>query len=86
MAKKVVAEGLSVRQVEDLASRSSENKKKPISKRKVPLEVQIAENELTRLLGTKVSLKDKGSQGKIEIQYYSREELERLLEVFQGIV
>ena len=37
-------------------------------------------------MGTKVSINHKtGGKGKIEIEYYSQEELERLLELFNGI-
>ena len=44
------------------------------------------ENLLKRLMGTKVSIrKKKDDKGKIEIEYYSLEELERLLDLFQKL-
>ena len=36
-------------------------------------------------LGTKVNLNQSGKKGKIEIEYYSREELERLIELLKTL-
>ena len=42
--------------------------------------------KLREKLGTKVSINHKkGGKGKIEIEYYSKEEFERILEMFDGI-
>ena len=44
------------------------------------------EDKLKAILGTKVSInRQSGNKGKIEIEYYSNEELERLLELFGAI-
>ncbi len=41
---------------------------------------------MKNILGTKVSVNHKkNNKGKIEIEYYSNEELERLLELFETI-
>jgi ParB family chromosome partitioning protein len=52
-------------------------------KRKLP-EVADLEDRLIQTLGTKVSIRHKGKKGKIEIEYYSLDELDRLLELFFG--
>ena len=45
-----------------------------------------AENRLKSIMGTKVNIKNKkDNQGKIEIEYYSLEELERIMELFDRI-
>jgi ParB family chromosome partitioning protein len=86
-AKKIVREGLSVRAAEFLcnnltgSSQGSASVKK--EKRKLP-EVADLEDRLIQTLGTKVSIRHKGKKGRIEIEYYSLDELDRLLELFFG--
>lgn len=73
--KKILKEGLSVRQTE------SDYKKVAVKKhfRKVDPNLRAQEEELERLLGTKVSIKKKAAGGQIIIEYYSAEELKELL-------
>ncbi len=83
VARKVVAEGLSVRQVEQIAAARSDkagrgNAAKPAPE-KDPNVVQI-EDDLRRRLGTKVQLRSgENGRGRIEIEYFSLDELDRLL-------
>lgn len=43
-------------------------------------------DKLKEIMGTKVNINHKkGGKGKIEIEYYSQDELERLLELFDSI-
>lgn len=81
-AEKAVSEGWSVREMENYAGGGTDGKKKkkavPRSKRK---DVQDVESQLKDLLGTKVSIQYGSRRGKIEIEYYSRDELERLIEL-----
>ena len=44
-------------------------------------QVMALEDELKRKLGTKVSLTERRKGGKITIEYYSNDELDRLLEI-----
>ncbi len=86
LAKHTVEKGLSVRQVEDLAKKledtNSQPKKKVISgKKKTTDEVSAIEEEMIKKFGTKVSIVSGKKRGKIEIEYYSNEELERLIEL-----
>ncbi len=81
-AKKIVREGLSVREAEALCMKpvqaaAAKSKK---SGKKLP-EVADLEDKLIQALGTKVRIEHKGKKGKIEIDYYSLDELDRLLEI-----
>ncbi len=77
-ANQIVKKALSVREAEALAARL----KKPVREKKVRAgsELKAIEERLRRSLGTKVSIAAKAKGGKIVIEYYSGEELERILE------
>ena len=82
-ARKVVQLGLSVRQTEKLAA---PKEPKP-SKASAPKDANIVsiEDDLRRRLGTKVSIRNtKKNRGKIEIEYFTLDELERILGVLRG--
>ncbi|MBE6034351.1 ParB/RepB/Spo0J family partition protein [Aminipila sp.] len=86
VADKAVEEGLSVREVENLAKTIGEPKvKKQNQKRIKSPDVLKVEEELKVVLGTKVNLKHSGNKGKIEIEYYNREDLERLIDFLRNI-
>jgi ParB family transcriptional regulator, chromosome partitioning protein len=82
IAKKIIREGLSVRETEALCSQpsSAAAAKTKKAKKKLP-EVADLEDKLIQALGTKVRIEHKGKKGKIEIEYYSLDELDRLLEI-----
>jgi len=80
VAKDVVKRGLSVRETEALCKKLSQPVQKKKKKEKLP-EVADLEDRLTRSLGTKVKVEYKGKGGKIEIEYYSLEQLDGLLEI-----
>lgn len=85
VADKAVEEGLSVREVENLVKSIGEPKqKKHAEKRAKSADVLKVEEELKEVLGTKVRLKNTGNKGKIEIEYYNREDLERLIEFLKN--
>ena len=44
------------------------------------------ENELKNLYGTRVNIKEKGKKGTIELEYYSTDELNRLIELLKSVV
>jgi ParB family chromosome partitioning protein len=83
--KKIIAEGLSVRQTERLAaSPRPKPRTKPQTGSKDP-NIAALEDELRRRLGTRVALRPQGNgKGKIEIEYYSLDELDRLLAVLRS--
>jgi len=83
---KIIEEGLSVRETEKLASSEEKPKKKtPLKKKKNP-DVARVEEELKNILGTKVNINSKGNKGSIEIEYYTKDDLERLLELLKSLV
>lgn len=81
-AKEVAAKKLSVRQTEQLVRKAKESKgeaKKAADATPSP-QVRSIEEKLQRALGTKVRLTDKGGgKGKIEVDFFSYEELDRIL-------
>ena len=87
IAMKVFDEKLSVRETEKLVKKIQEDKEK-----KVKLEekddsfiYRDLEEKLKQILGTKVEIKKKAKKGgKIEIEYYSVDELERIVELLEG--
>lgn len=85
IAKLIVKDGLSVRDVEKAAA---DKKKVTAARRGRPAEknsdVLQVEAELKENLGTKVNLKLGPKKGKIEIEYYGREELERLIDILRN--
>jgi ParB family chromosome partitioning protein len=84
----IIKKGLSVREAEALAIRWSEKPKKPVTpvKKRGDLESQLGslQDSLRKYLGTKVQITPKGKRGKIEIEYYSHEDLERIVETILG--
>ncbi len=86
-AKTVVDKGLSVRDTEKLVKNilHPKQKKLPIPTQNTA-EMQRLTERLKEILGTKVSINHKANgKGKIEIDYYSTEEFERLYELFESI-
>lgn len=86
IAKHVEIKGLSVREAEKLSKKGlSFDRKKPGKHPTKNAAVKQIESELSSALGTKVNLSQNGNKGKIEIEYYSREELEGLIEALRAI-
>ena len=86
IALKVFDEKLSVREIERLMKNIGEEKKE--DKKVIANEFiyQNFEEKMKALLGTKVSINHKANNhGKIVIDYYSNEELDRLMYLFQSI-
>ncbi len=84
LCKKIIEEGLSVRKVEELARNESKPKKKPAKKVKSADTLHV-ESELKSIFGTKVSIEQKGKKGTIQLEYYSTEELNRLIELLKSV-
>jgi ParB family chromosome partitioning protein len=77
-ASVILRKGLSVREAEALASRLKNPAKE--TKPRQSHELKSVEDKLKKSLGTKVSIITKAKGGRIVIEYYSAEELDRLLE------
>lgn len=85
LAVQAVEQGLSVRQVEALAKANKNVKKSKSAKKKKSADVKRVEEDLKVALGTKVNLNQNGKKGKIEIEFYSKDELERLIELLKSL-
>lgn len=83
LAQEIVEKGLSVREAEKAAQQLLQQNKKKVKPKKKALDLEMAdaEDRLRRLLGTKVKIKQGRRGGKIEIDFFSRDELDRLLEL-----
>jgi len=79
--KKVLQAALSVRQTESLVKRL--RSRSPSTPVRNSHEWSALVEELQRALGTKVRIVGKRKRGKIEIAFYSQEELDRLVELLQ---
>lgn len=82
IAAKIVRENLSVRKVEELISQLGKKKVKRQKKSKGADTLKV-ESELKDIFGTKISINQRGKKGTIEFEYYSREELNRLIEILK---
>ena len=91
LAMKGFDEKLSVRETEKMIKKIQEEKNAP----EKPVEEEVKdlsfiykglEEKLKRSLGTKVEIKNKANNtGKIEIEYYSMDELERIVELMESL-
>jgi len=86
LAEKIVAQGLSVRQVERMTKRLTEPRE-PGSEDEEALDpnVKAAIADMERVLGTKVRIVEKNNaRGRIEIDYYSPEDMDRIYTLIAG--
>lgn len=83
LVEKIIQDSLNVRQLEKLIQQINENvpreTKKPEKKKDVF--IQEREHSLRERFGTTVNIKQSKNKGKIEIEFFSQEDLERLLEM-----
>lgn len=88
VAQRVVNEGLSVRAVEKLARQETTKPTRGRRRTKVDesqQELRALEEELQTRLGTRVRIVRQGEQGKIEIEFYSDEDITRIYELIVGM-
>ena len=86
VAEKSVAQGWSVRQVERVTQKMLEGRKaKHVDEVDTDPNVKAAIQEMERVLGTRVRIIEKAKQkGRIEIEYYSSEDLDRIYTTIVG--
>ncbi len=82
LAQQVIDDKLSVRELERIIKRISEEKKNE-NNNKLELNPYYKElkNQLQNYFGTKVNISNKKNRGKIEIEYYSEDDLQRILDI-----
>jgi ParB family chromosome partitioning protein len=78
----VVTRKLSVRETENLVRKLKSTKKRPTVTRDRSEQIYLTglAEDLSRHLGTKILIKKNGKTGKVEIEFYSNDDLERLIE------
>lgn len=85
LAQRIIDNKLSVRETEKIIRELLLDKcteKTNIKKQVSPFYIDI-KNKLENHFGTKVYLSNKKSKGKIEIEYYSEEDLQRIIDIFK---
>ena len=86
--KRILEEGLSVREVEKLAQEMKAGiqveKHTQTQARLTDPQLTFIEQEMTKILGTKVKIKARGKKGKVVIDYYSSEDLDRIFNAMIG--
>lgn len=83
LSQKVIDENLSVRELERLVKKIVEGKVKGENSATSELNPYYKEikNQLQNYFGTKVNISNKNNKGKIEIEYYSEDDLQRILDI-----
>ncbi|MBF0517883.1 MAG: chromosome partitioning protein ParB, partial [Nitrospirae bacterium] len=83
VAAHIINNALNVRQTETFCKKLAEDKPPP--KAQPPKDPFIAsvEDELIKTLGTKVHINHDGNKGKIVLEYYSLDELNRLIDILR---
>ncbi|MGN0026918.1 MAG: ParB/RepB/Spo0J family partition protein, partial [Clostridium sp.] len=81
IAQKVIDEKLSVRELERLIKSFKSDKKTREKTREINPYYKDVTERLQNYFGTKVNISNKNNKGKIEIEYYSDEDLQRILEI-----
>lgn len=85
MVQEIISKGLSVRELENLIkSQRPKLVKQRIKPSQPDLYLAVLEEELQQILGTRVRINRKKKRGYILIEFYSQEDLERLLKKLRG--
>ena len=84
-AAKAAKEGWSVRQIEHYTSSKGGKRRRASGKKAKSADVKAVEQALTEKLGARVRISGSEKQGKVEIEYYSRDELDRLVELLGSL-
>ncbi len=83
LARQTVSVGLSVRQLEQLAAKAPSKEKPKPRKKPLPVELSDLETRMRETLGVRTTLSGTAKKGKVILQYYSTEELERIYQAFE---
>jgi ParB family chromosome partitioning protein len=81
LAQKIVDQNLSVREIEKILKKEPTFGEEKRRKKEKELEILNLENQLREKFKTKVEIKKSGEKGKIEIRFFSEEDLLRIMEI-----
>lgn len=85
IAQKIIDDNLSVREVERFIKTMNAPKKEKSEEKEIEnIYYKDVKEKLQNYFGTKVSINSKKDKGKIEIEYYSQEDLQRILEIINA--
>ncbi|MCK9443780.1 MAG: ParB/RepB/Spo0J family partition protein [Tissierellaceae bacterium] len=82
-ANKIISDSLNIRESEKLTTKAKRQTKPKVKSTRDSNVVDLEES-LMRILGTKVNLVIGNKKGKIEIEYYGYEDLERIIDILRG--
>ena len=80
LAQRIIKENLSVRKTEEIVKNMLEEKKTKTKPKEKDIFIKDIEERLTNSLGTKVNISSGKKKGKIEIEYYTDDDLNDLIE------
>lgn len=84
MAKRIIEQGLNIRQIENIIKEKKPIKKKAKKTKEKDPHIIDLEDNLMSILGTKVNLVTGKKKGKIEIEYYGLDDLDRILDILKN--
>ena len=85
LARQTVLAALSVRQLEQLAAKPQDAPRPKPTPKPMPIELTELEGRMREVLGVRTSFSGSAKRGKIILQYYSAEELERLYQALERL-
>ena len=84
ICQKVIKDGLSVRETERIVKEGGKTRKKAARSKKDP-DIVAVEDKLKEIYGTRVAITTNGRKGAVEISYYGREDLNRIIELLESV-
>ena len=89
IAKNIIDTGISVRETEKIVKNLLSSKNKKVKNKNSNLDISnynYIEEKLKNILGTKVKIKNGKNKGAIEIEYYSNDDLDRIMGLINKII
>lgn len=84
ICQKIIKEGLSVRETEKLVKNGGKGRRSTAKSHKDP-DIVAVEEKLKEIYGTRVAITTNGRKGAVEISYYGREDLNRIIELLESV-
>ena len=86
LADIIIKDNLNVRQAEAMSKQLNKPKSKPPAPKNdaISVEIQSLQERLSSGFGTKVKISHGKKRGKIEIEYYGNDDLDRILNIITG--
>ena len=85
LCERIIERDLSVREAEALIQDMTKSSRKTNRTRSKDIDVVELENNLQRIFGAKVKISGNSNKGKVVIEYYTEDDLERILEILGNI-